>query len=177
MSFGKQTIRWRKQAAIFMVILFIYSMIVPDFLLAETKITIPVGTLVTLRTTSELNPKYLNVGDRVILKVANDVKIDGKVVIAAGASARGEITAKKNQGLAGVNARIGLAVRSVEAVDGTAVSLYGSKMAEGESKTTESVILTVLCCILFLLMKGQDANIPAGTLIDCEVAGATEITI
>ncbi|HOP05752.1 MAG TPA: hypothetical protein PLF13_00530 [candidate division Zixibacteria bacterium] len=149
----------------------------PKLAFSAESITVPAGTVVSLRTVEELHPRNLHIGDRVVLRVASDVIIQGKTVIAAGASAHGEITAAKKKGMAGVNAEIGLSVRSVEAVDGTNVALYGTKYSGGQSKTTESVIFTILCCVLFLLMQGEDASIPSGTLIDAELAGTVQVQV
>ena len=49
------------------------------------------------------------------------------------------------------------------AVDGTYVPLSGSVSARPDDKMTMSIVLSVLICPLFLLMKGEDAQVPAGS--------------
>ena len=169
--------RFFEVCARFLIMVSCVYYFVPLVAYARESVTIPAGTIVSLRTIDELHPRNLNVGDRVVLKVVSDVRVLGKVVIAAGASARGEITAAKKSGMAGINARIGFSVKSVQAVDGTTISLYGTKFVEGDAKTTESVIFSFLCCLLFLLMKGEDASIPPGTLVDCETAGTVQVEV
>lgn len=145
--------------------------------LAQQKVTIQAGTVVMLRTTTALTPESLNVGDVITLAVVSDVLVDGKVVIKAGAGARGEITEAKTRNLIGIPAKLGLSVRNVEAVDGTTIPVMGAKMVEGKSKMAVSIGLSLICCILFALMKGGEAVIPAGTQIQVEIAGTTVITV
>ena len=49
------------------------------------------------------------------------------------------------------------------AVDGTYVPLSGSVSAKPDDKMTISIVLGVLICPLFLLMRGDEAVVPAGT--------------
>lgn len=49
------------------------------------------------------------------------------------------------------------------AVDGTYIPLSGSVSAKPDDKMTVSIVLSVLICPLFLLMKGDEAQVPAGT--------------
>jgi hypothetical protein len=152
-------------------------LVAPSVLVAAESITIPAGTYVGLRTIEDIHPRNYKIGDRILLEVVSAVKVEGKIVIATGAIARGEITTSKKKGMAGTNAALGFSVKYVEAVDGTQVSLFGTKYVEGQSKTAQSVIFTILCCVLFLLQEGEDASVPVGTLIDTEIAGSVTISI
>lgn len=156
---------------------FVWTFMLPHEVVAQEKVQIPAGTVVVLKTNSTLTPEQLKVGDTVQLSVVSDVVIDGKVVIQAGASAMGEITSSKERGMIGIAAQIGLVVRSVQAVDGTTVFLSGSKLVEGKDKMVMSIGLALICCILFALMKGGEASIPAGTQIQATVAGTTTVTV
>jgi hypothetical protein len=89
----------------------------------------------------------------------------------------GEITASKDRNIIGIAAQIGFAVRSVQAVDETTVPVSGSKVVEGKDKMVASIGLTLVCCILFALMKGGDASISAGTQIETTVAATTTVTV
>lgn len=163
--------------AIGTTLIFLWTFLLPHEALAQKKIKIPVGTVVLLRTNTTLSPKQLNVGDTVELSVVSDVVVDGEVVIEAGAKARGEITTSKDRNLIGIAAKMGLVVRGVQAVDGTTVPLSGSRIVEGKDKMVMSIGLALVCCILFALMKGGEAEIASGTQIECTVAGTTEVTV
>lgn len=125
--------------------------------------TVPAGTLVPLSTVAPLNPELVAMGDTVMFVVARDVVVNSKVVIKAGATARGEVTASKNNNLIGIAGKMGIAAKSVEAVDGSTIMLTGSKNVDGKDKMVVSIGLSLICCVLFALMKGGDAEIPAGS--------------
>ncbi len=156
---------------------FVWMFCIPHEAIAQQKVEIPVGTVVVLITNTTLSPEHLNIGDTVDLSVVSDVIVDGQVVIAAGAKARGEITASKTKNLIGIAAKIGLAVQSVQAVDGTTIIMSGNKLSEGKSKMVASIGLSLICCILFALMKGGEASLPAGTQIEATVPATTSVTI
>lgn len=157
--------------------MFFWVFVTPHPIIAQEKVQVPVGTAVILKTNSTLTPEMLNIGDTVELSVVSDVVVDGKVVIKAGSTARGEITASKDRNIIGIAAKIGLAVRSVQGVDGSTIALSGAKMVEGKDKMVTSIGLSLICCVLFALMKGGDATITTGTQIEASVAATTIITI
>lgn len=166
-----------RPAALLALVAFMFTVVFPAQSIAQDKVRISAGTVVTLKTNTTLSPKSLNVGDVVELTVVNDVVVDGHTVIAAGAKARGEITNAKERGMIGIPAELALSVKTVEAVDGSTISLYGAKVVEGKDKMLMSIGLALICCILFALMKGGEAQIPAGTQIQSEVAGTVEVEV
>jgi|Deesub1362B_J571_1020462.scaffolds.fasta_scaffold04145_7 hypothetical protein len=131
--------------------------------LAKRKVKLEEGTLVILRTTEPINPQVLGVGDIVKLEVAQDVVVDGVVVIKAGTPALGEIVIAEKEGYIGKAGKINIAVSSTKAVDGQKVPLRGHLRREGESKQVESIAISVVLCPLGLLMKGEAAQIPSGS--------------
>ena len=140
-------------------------------------VEIPVGTLVTLRVQGTISPATHTTGQTVLFSVDQNVVIDGRPVIAAGATGMGEVSAASKKGSVGKAASISVLARSVNAVDGTVIPLRGTKSVQGDSKTTESVGITVLCCIGGLLMKGEDAQILDGSTIDGYVLSATSVDL
>ena len=157
--------------------LFIWTFLVSPDVIAQQQVQVPVGTAVTVKTTTTLTPEQYNIGDTVELSVVSDVIVEVKVVVKAGAVAKGEIIAAKTRNLIGIPAKIGVSLRSVQAVDGTTVLLSGSKVIEGKDNMVASIGLALVCCILFALMKGGEASIPEGTQIDGTVAGTIKIEV
>jgi hypothetical protein len=141
------------------------------------KVQLPVGTVVDLTFDTMVTPQTAAVGQNVTLKVANDVKVNGKVVIAAGTTATGEVIQSKKSGSVGQEAEISVTVKHVAAVDGTVVPLSGTKAVVGANKQTTSIVITLLCCILGLLKKGGKAEIPAGSSLRATVAAPVEIQV
>lgn len=166
----------RSVCSVLTLIAFAWCFVVPRPAHAEM-VVLPAQTSVVLTTTTVLDPALLNIGDIIHLQVANDVSVDGKVVIRAGAPAVGRVTHAKKNNYAGVAAQIGIAVEHVEAVDGNQVSITGAQIQEGDSKMVMSIALSVLCCILFLLMKGGEASIPIGTQVIANTTVRTEVAV
>lgn len=153
------------------------SLSLPYIAVASAQVQVSAGTPVNVATNAVITPETVNMGDTVDLSVTSDVVVDGKVVIKAGAKARGEVIQSKNRNYIGIPAKIGIAVRSVQAVDGTTIMLSGSKVVEGKDKMVTSIGLSLILCILFAAMKGGDASIPAGTPILSTVAVTTSVAI
>lgn len=128
-------------------------------------IEVPSMTSLLVATTQTINPSAINIGDRIPLLVVSDVKIDGVTVIAVGARAMARITQAKDAGMIGIPAAVGLALESVEAVDGTIIPISGSRIQEGKDKMFLSIGLSLICCLLFALTKGGAAEIPMGSEI------------
>ena len=148
-----------------------------DYALAES-VKVPSGTSVTIQLNETVSPEVKKTGDPVSMSVVNDVRVGERVVIEAGAKVNGEVLASETRNFAGIPAKIAIAVRSVEAVDGTQIMLSAtSKRAEGKSKMLPSIALTILCCLLFLLWKGEDASIAVGTQIVASTAQRVTVTV
>ncbi|MBU1319435.1 MAG: hypothetical protein KKH67_09610 [candidate division Zixibacteria bacterium] len=163
--------------ALFVMLSFFWITIGADMALAQQEVTVPAGTVVSFTTSEVISPKVLHVGDRVNLRVTYDVIVDDIVVIKAGTKAVAEVTESTTSGAVGKPAKIGISIKRVEAVDGSTVPLYGTRLAEGESKVGTAVIVTILCCVLGLLIKGGTAELPAGTEIQTETAGTVKVTV
>jgi hypothetical protein len=68
-------------------------------------------------------------------------------------------------------------MRSVEAVDGSNIALSGTKHVQGENKQTQSLVITILCCILGLIIQGGDAEIASGSSMDATVEMTTTVEV
>lgn len=132
---------------------------------AAGDITLPDGTELTVVTTEELSSKTAVEGDPINFKVDEDVKINGKTVIAKGALVKGEVSNSKKSGRMGKGGQLSIRILSTESVDGQKVKLRASKGKEGDDKTGTTVALVVLFGPLGFLKKGKDAKIKAGTRI------------
>lgn len=65
---------------------------------ARQSITIPAGTVITVRLGEALSSKTSNAGDGFAATVAQPVSVDGKTVIEQGAAARGSVVDAKSMG-------------------------------------------------------------------------------
>jgi hypothetical protein len=140
-------------------------------------VAVPVGTVVTVVFGESIDPATVMPGQTVMLSVVNPVMVAGAMVIQAGAPVLGEVTVSEKAGAVGKPAKIGVALRHVTAVDGTNIPLSGLKQMEGENAQTTALVVTILCCILGLLMKGGKATIPAGAQVQATTMAPATITV
>lgn len=147
-----------------------------SFNIKQDDIILSAGTSVSLETISSINSDLAAPGQIVDFKVRHDVKVDDKVVIPAGSIAKGQILrAQKAKGL-GKEGFLEIQLKSVKAIDGQDIVLTnGNFNQHGEDKETLSIVLGVLVCLLFLTMKGKNAEIPAG--YETSAVVATSVTI
>ncbi len=127
------------------------------------------GTLVSLVLVNEVTSS-MKPGQPVDFRVTDDVRVNGVVVIPAGAVAKGQVVSASKNKLLGIPGEVTVEAKSVYAVDGTKVLLSGSSFtSKGNSKLTTSIVLTFLCGFGFLI-KGGTGVIPSGTTFEATVA-------
>jgi hypothetical protein len=132
---------------------------------AAAELVIPDGTELTVVTTEEISSKTAVEGDPINFKVDEDIKVNGKTVVAKGSLVKGEVSNSKKSGRMGKGGQLSIRILSTESVDGQKVKLRASKGKEGDDKTGTTVALVVLFGPLGFLKKGKDAKIKEGTRI------------
>jgi len=157
-----------KSFSLFLVALFLVSTVGVD---CAAAVTVPGGTTIITQLDESVSTENRGIGDSVRMSVATDVKIQGKVVVRVGARVDAVISHIKKPGAVGAPGEIEISVKAVEAVNGKMIRVIPqSKRAEGENKQTSSLVVTLLCCVLGLLMKGGHATINAGSTVSTNTA-------
>jgi hypothetical protein len=129
------------------------------------EITLPDGTEFEVLTTEEISSKTAAENDPVNFKVAEDVKINNRVVIAKDTLVKGFVASVEQRGHLGKGGKLGLRVESTTTVDSQKVKLRAAK-GKGDTDTVGSTIaLSLLISPLFLLRRGNHAVIKPGTKI------------
>jgi hypothetical protein len=98
-------------------------------------------------------------------------------VIKAGTPVVAIVESAESAGMVGQAGKITIAIQSTTAVDGTAIPLTGIFYSKGDSKTGESVAVSVILCPLGLLCKGDEGDIPAGAEARALTLGEFEISV
>lgn len=131
------------------------------------------GTPIRLKLTESVSSSRNRPGDTINFQVADDVLAeDGStVVIKAGALAWGTVAELEKRGMIGKKGELSITVDGTKAVDGKKVPLRANVSREGQSKLGTSVVMAALVPggLLWLLMKGKDAVLPAGTQISAYI--------
>ena len=115
-------------------------------------------------------------GSFVDLTVVSDVKVDGKVVIKAGAQAQGNVSSAKKAAAFGSPGEIAIQVTSVRAVDGTNIPVQAMSSDDGDSQVATAIILGLLCIVGFFI-PGGEGEISSGVVINCRTLGDIDVKV
>jgi hypothetical protein len=113
----------------------------------------------------EVNSRDHEAGHRFRLRVDEDVVVDGVKVIPIGSKAWGEVISSEGTSGAGKSGRLNARLLYVEA-DGKQVRVTGERQTSGTGGTGQVVGGVVAFGLLGLLMKGNNATIKAGEILN-----------
>src|SRR5215510_16055132 len=181
----QKTIYSSKEFQTVVMVLVLISMVTPGVASVRTQDppttenvrVIPDGTEFTVVTIDEISSKTAAEGDPLTFKVAQDVTIDGQVVIAKGTLVKGVVAQAKKAGMMGRGGSLGIRVESATTVDNQKLKLRSTKGKEGDDKTGTTVALVVLFGPLGFLKKGKNAVIKPGTEIKVYVDEEKKVAI
>ena len=140
------------------------------------KIKLPEGTEIYLVFAEALSSGSNTEGDRFHLRVDDDVKVDGAVVIPRDAIAVGTVKVAKKRRRMGRAGQLSITLDYVKAGD-ERVRLRSSKTKEGEGRVGSTVALTVLFGPLGLLKRGKDIEVQEGSPITAFVDQDVELIV
>ena len=104
-------------------------------------------------------------GAPVLLRTADDVVVDGRLVIRKGTHVRGSVAVVHPGGRMGVSGELGLRIESTTAIDGRPIRLRATSARRGRTKTRETAELTSALGPLMMLRRGGEAVYPAGEVL------------
>jgi hypothetical protein len=117
--------------------------------------------------------KHLKVGQKVQLEVAQDVLLNGRVVIPARSPVEGVLTEIRNKGMWGKSGAIHLHINSVN-INGTSIRLKGDMDTRGETGTAGVVGAIVALPVAGFFVTGTSAemplNMPGRAFLDQDIA-------
>lgn len=136
----------------------------PKLAMNASGLRLPANTPIIIRCDETITTNDVVSGTTVKFSVLQDVKgANGVVLVKAGSPVTAQITFAKKRGRIGGSGQITISDFHTTAVDGTYIPLSGTVSQNPDDKMVLSVCLGVLICPLFLLMRGEDAQVPAGT--------------
>lgn len=157
----------------------------PDGRVQTVEMQVPATTLVKIRLLTRLDSATSEVGNPVRYEIAEDVRVDGRLVIPRGQRGEGVVSEVTRAGVLGRNGRVRVNFKSVEALDGTPVPLQVAERSTRENMRQELAIGAGLAGVILLanpigaagalLVKGENVVIPAGTEFFVEVAQDTRV--
>lgn len=142
--------------------------------LAESK-SLLMRTPVELELVHHVTSKYSPTGTRVWLRVVDDVKVDGEIVVAEGTWAEGVVSDAEKAKSLGRGGSMAFDIRTVVAVDGTYIPLEGTIGSEGRQRSGATVGMVVGFGLLGLFAKGRYAYAMKGSYYTAYVAADREV--
>lgn len=134
--------------------------------------TLPAGTVVPLVTITELSSKNEVTGDKVRLKIAEDVRVAGQTLLVEGTQVVGEIAAARAASSMGRTGMIAVAPLYAEVGD-VIVRLDGQAAAERTNQNDTNALMWLISPII----SGHSASIPAGTRINAVVLRSVTLPV
>jgi hypothetical protein len=128
------------------------------------EIVVTEGTPINVVTAQEVTSKAAKPNDPVKFTVNEDLVVDGRVLVNKGTEAIGSVINAEKGGYLGKSGKLGIQVESTQTVDGQPLKLRAAKGREGDDKTMSTAVLSAIVPF-FLLKKGGDATITAGTAV------------
>ena len=126
------------------------------------EIVLAEGTAINVVTAQDVNSKDAKPNDPVNFTVAEDLTINGQVIVRKGTAAVGSVINAEKGGYLGKSGKLGVQVESTQTVDGQPLRLRAAKGKEGNDKTNKVMALSMISGF-FLLKKGGDAKIAEAT--------------
>jgi uncharacterized protein DUF2846 len=135
----------------------------------QDEIVLTEGTPINVVTTKEVTSKAAKPNDPVDFTVADDVVINGQVIVRRGTPAIGSVINAEKGGYLGKSGKLAVQVESTTTSDGKQLKLRAAKGREGDDETTTTMLLSMISPA-FLFKKGGEAKIEPGTLVTVYVA-------
>ncbi|HJU55558.1 MAG TPA: hypothetical protein VJ715_13335 [Pyrinomonadaceae bacterium] len=149
------------------------------------KVKIPNGVTIEVEAPFTVTSQEVKKGEAISFRVVNPVKVDGVVVIEAGATATARVVKASRGGHFGRAGRLAWEMQDVMAVDGTRIPLQSSGRIVGDSKGAKVATAMVITAVALPLIapvallhgfkRGENAILPAGKRFEVLTQGGAEI--
>jgi len=135
----------------------------------QDEIIVAEGTPINVVTAKEVTSKEAKPNDPVEFTVAEDLVVNGQVIVRKGTPATGSVINAEKGGYMGKSGKLGVQVESTTTSSGERLRLRAAKGREGDDKTTSTMVLSMISPA-FLFRKGSEAKIAPGTVVTVYVA-------
>lgn len=150
-------------------LLSVFACVATSLAHSEDEIVLAAGTPLNVVTAEDISSRDARPNDPVHFAVAEDLVINGQVVVRKGTPAIGSVINAEKGGYMGKSGKLAVQVESTKTVDGQPLKLRAAKGGEGDDKTMSTIGLSIISPA-FLFRKGSEAKIAGGTAITVYVA-------
>lgn len=135
---------------------------------------LPANTVVELELSAAVNSRTSRPGDQVSLRVASDVVLGGRVVIATGTPAYGQVVHAQKAGAGGKPGELILAARYLDLPQGR-LKLRSNFGVAGARHSVASLVTAQFIGPFAMAVKGGEIDLPAGTRLATRTAEALDL--
>jgi hypothetical protein len=135
----------------------------------QDEIVVTEGTPINVAVVKEVTSKETKPNDPVEFTVAEDLVLNGQVIVRKGTPAIGSVINAEKGGYMGKSGKLAVQVESTTTSDGQRLKLRAAKGREGDDKTMSTMALSMINPA-FLFRKGSEAKIAPGTVVTVYVA-------
>lgn len=156
-----------------------------DGVLNVNQTAIPMDMLIKIKMVTPVGSKTSRTGDVFVYQAAQDVYVNGVLVISQGAQGTGKVLKVEQAKNFGRDGELQLNFDSVDAIDGTALPVLLGDKAKEENKSLATAAGASLAGMAILgpigivggaFVHGKDVNIPAGTEFYIQTKSELEVT-
>ena len=167
-----------KKTLLFALVLGLSSITFSDLFGQSTKLKLEEGTVVRVKSMSDISSKTAKDGDLVDFVCAEDIFVNDKLVIKQNARVTASVEDAEHAKSLGKEGSLRIAFINVRAIDGQKIPLRAVRgTTEGKNTVAATVALSVVLSPLFLLKKGKEVKIPVGKMMEAYTSQDVEITI
>lgn len=147
-----------------------------DALAAEAaeRIRVPAGTELVFEMVDPVNSKTSRRGDRFPLRLVEPLRIEGHLLVPAGALAMGEVVHADRAKAGGQAGELILAARHLE-WEGALLPLRSFNAGVGRDRGKPALAVAVAAGPAAFLVRGGEVEIPAGTLVGAKLREAADL--
>ncbi|WP_378950878.1 hypothetical protein [Pelosinus sp. sgz500959] len=141
-------------------------------------VTVNKDNLLKIKLVTPLNTKVSRTGDVVVFQVADDIYVDGSLIIAKGAQGTGKVSKVEESKNFGRDAQLEISFDSVDAIDGSIIHTILGEKAKAENKSLATAAGASVAGMMILgpvgivggaFVHGKDVEIPAGAEVYVQI--------
>jgi hypothetical protein len=131
---------------------------------------VPAGSVIEIALTKAVGSKLSKRGDRFGIRLVDDIKMDGVVILPAGTEGEGEVIHASPGKMGGGPGELLLAARFLDR-DGVHVPLKAFKMGRsGQDNVDSALVVAMIAGPFALFIQGGEVMIPSGTIANAKLA-------
>lgn len=140
--------------------------------------TVDKDNLVKIKTITALDTRTSRPADIILFEVADDIYVEGKLIIAKGAQGRGKVDKVAGAKNFGRDAQMQITFDTVDGIDGSVIQTVLGDKAKAENKSLATaagasvagmVLLGPIGIVGGAFVHGKDVSIPAGTEVYIQI--------